>query len=219
MTGDKKSERPCDTKPAGYEIGYARPPAARRFRKGQSGNPSGKRKERGIELPAMNEEAMKKILIEEAYRTIKINDGDRQVSVPMVRAILRSLAVSAVKGQLHAQALFVRLLSAVEQQNKALSDEWLNGAITYKAEWEKELLRRQRMGLKLPEPVPHPDDVIIDRIAGTMRIAGPDDQEEKGPLGEGLPRADEEGSDLLELLREERDRDGGGCPSRKPEIN
>lgn len=187
MTQDEKPGRPCDAKPAGYKIGRGRAPVARRFSKGRSGNPSGKRKERGIELPAMNEEAMKKILIEEAYRMIKVNDGDRQVSVPMVRAILRSLAVSAAKGQLHAQALFVRLLGTVEQQNKALSDEWLNGAINYKAEWEKELLRRQQMGWNLPEPVPHPDDVIIDRIAGTVRIAGPDDQAD----------AEKEGQDLL----------------------
>jgi hypothetical protein len=179
MTGDEKPEHPCDAKPAGYEIGYGKAPAARRFSKGRSGNPSGKRKESGTELPAVNEEAMKKILREEAYRTIKINDGEREVSVPMVQAILRSLAVSAVKGQLHAQALFVRLLGTVEQQNKAMSDEWLNGVSTYKAGWEKELLRRQRLRLKLPEPVPHPDDVIIDRIAGTVRIAGPDDEEEK----------------------------------------
>jgi Family of unknown function (DUF5681) len=199
MTDDEKPERPCDGKPAGYEIGRGKTPIARRFSKGRSGNPSGKRKERGIELPAMNEEAMKKILIEEAYRMIKVNDGDRQVSVPMVRAILRSLAVSAAKGQLHAQALFVRLLGTFEQQNKALSDEWLNGAINYKAEWEKELLRRQRMGLKLPEPVPHPDDVIIDRIAGTVRIAGPDDQVD----------ADREGQDVLDKMIELRDREGG----------
>jgi hypothetical protein len=196
MTHEEKPGRPCDAKPAGYEIGRGKAPVGRRFSKGRSGNPSGKRKERGIELPAMNEEAMKKILIEEAYRVIKVNDGDRQVSVPMVRAILRSLAVSAAKGQLHAQALFVRLLGTVEQQNKALSDEWLNGAINYKAEWEKELLRRQRMGLKLPEPVPHPDDVIIDRIAGTVRIAGPDDQEE--------------GQDLLDKVIALRDREGRG---------
>jgi hypothetical protein len=144
----------------------------------------------------MNEEAMKKILMEEAYRLIKIKDGDRQVSVPMVQAILRSLAFSAVKGQLHAQALFVKLLGTVEQQNKALSDEWLNGAINYMAEWEKELLRRQRMGLKLPEPVPHPDDVIIDRIAGTVRIAGPDDPEDD--------------RDLLDKMIELRDGESGG---------
>jgi hypothetical protein len=204
MTHEEKPGRPCDAKPAGYEIGRGKAPVGRRFSKGRSGNPSGKRKERGIELPAMNEEAMKKILIEEAYRVIKVNDGDRQVSVPMVRAILRSLAVSAAKGQLHAQAL----LGTVEQQNKALSDEWLNGAINYKAEWEKELLHRQLMGLNLPEPVPHPDDVIIDRIAGTVRIAGPDDQEQKAVGDERPPRADVEGRDPIEMLTKALDRDG-----------
>ena len=184
MTGDKKPTDTRDAKPASYEIGYGKAPQSGRFTKGRSGNPSGKRKESGSELPAINDEAMKKIVREEAYRTIKINDGDREVSVPMVQAILRSLAVSAVKGHLHAQALFVRLLGTVEQQNKAMADEGLNAAINYKAEWEKELLRRQLRGLRAPEPVPHPDDVIIDRIAGTVRIEGPDDEEERAKLDE-----------------------------------
>jgi hypothetical protein len=69
-------------------------------REGESGGGRAKPEAQTIvhQASAMNEEALRKILMEEPYRTIKINDGDGEVSVPMVQAIL------------HAQALFIRLL-------------------------------------------------------------------------------------------------------------
>lgn len=182
MMDDEKSETTPQAQAADYDIGYGKAPPSNRFAKGRSGNPSGKRKEPGSKLPAMNEEKLKKLMMEEAYRTIKINDGDRQVDVPMAQAILRSLAVAAVKGQLHAQALFIRLLSTVEQQNKALHDEWFNTALEYKIRWEKILLHRKQTGTTGPEPVPHPDHLVVDMIAGTIRIAGPMTKEEKAAL-------------------------------------
>jgi hypothetical protein len=42
---------------------------------------------------------MKRIIFDEAYRTVKLNEGDRKISLPMIQAIIRSLAVAAVKGQ------------------------------------------------------------------------------------------------------------------------
>jgi hypothetical protein len=40
-----------------------------------------------------------------------INDANRQVSIPMAQAIVRSLAVNAAKGNQRAQRLFTQLLS------------------------------------------------------------------------------------------------------------
>ena len=125
------------TKP--YEVGYTRPPAATRFKPGKSGNPRGRPKGARNKLPALNEERLKTIILTEAYRTIKVNDGPRQVNVPMAQAIVRSLALNAVKGQHRAQRLFSELLSTTERENKALHDEWLNTAMVYKARWEQEI--------------------------------------------------------------------------------
>lgn len=93
----------------GYEVGYARPPVATRFKPGQSGNPGGRPKGAKNRLPAFHEERMKQIILDEAYRTITVRDGDRNVSVPMAQAIIRSLAVNAAKGQHRAQSLFADL--------------------------------------------------------------------------------------------------------------
>lgn len=82
-----------------YEVGYCKPPTTTRFQKRKSGNLRGRPKEAKDKLPAINEERMKSILIEEAYRAIKIRDGSREVTIPMIRAVVRSMALAAVKGQ------------------------------------------------------------------------------------------------------------------------
>jgi hypothetical protein len=122
---------------------------------------------------------MKTILLEEAYRTIKVNDGARPVDVPMAQAIIRSLAVNAAKGNQRSQRLFTELLVTAERENKKLHDEWLDTAMTYKVEWERELERRKRLGITGPEPLPHPDHVVINMRTGEVNITGPATKEEK----------------------------------------
>jgi len=49
-----------------------------------------------------------------------------------------------------------------------------------KVVWDRKLDRRARLGITgLPEPLPHPDHVVIDLWAGTARIIGPDTKEAK----------------------------------------
>ncbi|MEC5293047.1 DUF5681 domain-containing protein [Aurantimonas sp. C2-6-R+9] len=163
-----------------YDVGYGKPPVEKRFGPGQSGNPRGRPRGAKNKMPALNEERLKSIILEEAYRAIRINDGDRQIKVPMAQAIIRAVAVNAVKGQQRAQRLFTELLATTERENRALHNEWLDVAMTYKIEWDRELERRRRLGIiDLPEPLPHPDHIIIDLHAGTVRITGPSTKEEK----------------------------------------
>ena len=73
---------------ASYEVGYGKPPIDTRFKSGRSGNPKGRPKgsKNKARVPALNEERIKAILLEEAYRTIKVNEGAGQVTVPRTRA-------------------------------------------------------------------------------------------------------------------------------------
>ncbi len=164
---------------ASYEVGYRKPPTATRFQKGKSGNPRGRPKEAKNKLPAMNEERMKSILIEEAYRAIKVRDGSREVTIPMIRAVIRSMALTAVKGHARSQRMFTALLQATEEGLKTEHDEWLKTAIDYKVEWDDELERRKALGIVGSDPIPHPDDIIFNMKTGQVEIRGPMTKQEK----------------------------------------
>lgn len=169
--------------PAGdYEVGYGKPPVHTRFKPGQSGNPGGRPKgsRKKTKLPALNEERLKAIVLEEAYRTIRVNDASGEVTIPMAQAIVRSMAVNAARGNQRAQRLFTEMLASTERDNKQAHDELLATAIEYKVGWEKELERRQRLGIDdAPAPIPHPDDIVIDMKTGQILMRGPMTKEEK----------------------------------------
>ncbi len=176
-----KAKKALAIRPRDYDVGYGKPPAAGRFQPGTSGNPKGRPRgsKNRQKPPPPNEERMKAILLEEAYRTIKINEGLSQVTIPMAQAVIRSLAVNAAKGNQRAQRLFTELLSSTERENRRSADELLETAINYKAEWEHELERRERLGIEGPAPLPHPDDIVINMRTGTVTFKGPMTKEDK----------------------------------------
>jgi hypothetical protein len=162
-----------------YEVGYAKPPVETRFKPGRSGNPTGRPKGSKNRKPALNEERLKTIILEEAYRTIKVNDGPRQVTVPMAQAVVRSLAHNAVKGNTRAQRLFSEMVSTTEAQNSRDMQDLFESAIVYKQKWYAELERRRITGSEGPEPLPHPDHVVVNARMGTVQFKGPMTEEEK----------------------------------------
>lgn len=165
---------------ARYEVGYGKPPAATRFQKGQSGNLKGRPKgARNRRSEAANAERLNGIILDEAYRTISVRDGASTVDIPMAQAIVRSLAVKAAKGDARSQKHFMDLLRTTEAEKLRKLEEWMETAIEYKANWELEIERCQRLGLEVPEPVPHPDHVIVDLRRGEVRVVGPMTDQEK----------------------------------------
>ena len=179
----RKSKLPAVPERTGYEVGFGKPPVETRFKSGKSGNPRGRPKGAKNKRPALNEERLKTIILDEAYREITVRDGDRNVSVPMAQAVVRAMAVNAAKGQHRAQRLFAEILSSTERQNKALADEWLQTAIEYKVEWDQELQRRETLGIThLPAPLPHPDQVRIDMNRGEAHVQGPMTKEDRAQL-------------------------------------
>lgn len=162
-----------------YDVGYGKPPAHTRFKSGQSGNPKGRPRGAKNKRPALHEERWNETVLDEAYRSITVRDGNRNVSMPMVQAVVRSIAVNAAKGQHRSQKLFAQMVSDTEQRNRAAVEALLQAAIKYKATWEDELRQREVLGIRdLPPPLPHPDQVEIDFNTGSVWIHGPTTKEE-----------------------------------------
>jgi Family of unknown function (DUF5681) len=104
MSGEKK---PQGTGP----VGYGNPPVHSRFRKGQSGNPTGKRR-------LGEAERAKKIIQQESYRLVTIREGDKVVRMPAFQAVVRSHFASAAKGSVAAQRAFIKTARDIEVEER-----------------------------------------------------------------------------------------------------
>ncbi len=70
-------------------VGYGNPPARTRFRKGQSGNPTGRRN------GAKN---LKTDLTEELQESVMVREGERSTKISKQRAIVKTLVNKTLKG-------------------------------------------------------------------------------------------------------------------------
>ena len=97
-----------------YEVGYGRPPTQSQFKKGRSGNPTGRRR-------YTESERAQQLLREEGGRVLTLRQGDRVEKITAMRAAVRSLYIEAAKGKPAAQKMVLQLVAAEikPQENKA----------------------------------------------------------------------------------------------------
>ena len=129
-----------------YEVGYGRPPVETRFQKGQSGNPSGKRK---------GERNTRTLIQREGDEFIELREGGAVRRITKREAVVKALVQKAMKGDVHAFRELVAqgLLGetkATTAEPYALSEADL-GALTCHADWVA-LIDQAKAGDETDEP-------------------------------------------------------------------
>jgi hypothetical protein len=169
-----------------YAVGYGKPPAEHRFPKGQSGNPLGRpRKPKALEGPdplAVTAQAAIKLLLKEAYRQVRVREGDRTIEMPVIQAVLRRMGVEGATRSNVLGRHFAELVMSVEAEDRKNHLEYLEALVNWKGEGERAIEEAHLLGRPEPELIPHPDDVVLDFEAGIARICGPQTKQEKAHL-------------------------------------
>ncbi len=91
---------------AHYEVGYGKPPVHARFKKGQSGNPKGRKKK---EAPDIFD-----LLPRYLNREITMTMGGREQKVTALEGIIASLIQKALRGDAKAFKALMELMEKVQ---------------------------------------------------------------------------------------------------------
>jgi Family of unknown function (DUF5681) len=187
--GEAQTPRPA------YDVGYGKPPANHQFKKGRSGNPRGRpRKQKVTNTQGPNSfggQPANQYLLQEAYRPVVVREGEQTIELPAIQAVFRAMGVAAMKGNRFAQRTIAELVQSVETEDRKLQLEHLETMINYKVEWERAIERARALGQPEPQPIPHPDDVIIDFRSGHARVCGPLTKDDKATWDRLLEYRDE----------------------------
>ncbi|MCJ2127277.1 DUF5681 domain-containing protein [Methylobacterium sp. E-045] len=95
---------------AGYEVGYGKPPADHRFRKGQSGNPRGR--PRGHSAPLGRRDLLD-ALTQAAREPIAITKDGRTIRTTQIEALAQQLTRKALQGDMRAAKLLFDNIKAL----------------------------------------------------------------------------------------------------------
>jgi hypothetical protein len=102
----RRSKKPLS---GDYKVGYGSPPSNTRFRKGVSGNPKGR--PRGVTTARV-----KKLALQEAYRSIPVREGGEVFFLPAIQAVIRQQLRLAANGNGPAQRALIAMVQIMEQE-------------------------------------------------------------------------------------------------------
>lgn len=154
--------------PQDYEVGYKKPPKHTQFKKGKSGNPTG-RPEGSKNKPKGAEALIRELILKEGLSEVELVINGQKERLSVVQGILKQNNVKALKGNTAATRLSLQLLKEAEkeeneQQCKQEADKLAlaERAQRLKSFWTEEIKYCREHGLPIELPIPHPDHIQID---------------------------------------------------------
>ena len=144
------------------KVGYRKPPRKHCFRPGQSGNPRGRPKGSKNKPLTVSDERLNDIILEEAFRKVKVSQGARRITMTMMQAAVRTMATQAASGNTRAGRNFLYAVDSVQRRRKAINDEYRDAIANYVREAQQEINRREAKGLPTDGIHPHPDNLRWD---------------------------------------------------------
>lgn len=88
-------------------VGYGKPPKATRFKKGRSGNPSGRPKRTATQLELLRRELAQRVTVTEGGRKRRLTKGE---------LVAKQLVTRAVKGEVAALRMMLRMTELLDAE-------------------------------------------------------------------------------------------------------
>ena len=164
-------------------VGYGRPPEHTRFKKGQSGNPKGrpKRQDSGVG----GSRRARNLILQEAERMVTIREGEETRQMPAIEVVLRTQTKAAANGNAYAQKHVIERFTWADRERQE-EIEVSNAFWRRYVDWHrKQIAEADDRGEPSPAPLPHPDDVVIDKEKG-VHFIGPVDESWAAKLEETI---------------------------------
>jgi hypothetical protein len=97
-----------------YDVGYGKPPAATRFRRGQSGNPAGRHR---------GSKNLSAILNEELEQRLVIRENGKQKTITKRRASMKQLVNKAASGDHRALQILINYLQELDRRAATVEED------------------------------------------------------------------------------------------------
>lgn len=120
---------------------------------------------------------LERAVLDEGRRRVPVRDGGETVEMSVNEIVTRKTAETAAKGSPHAQRTWLNATAEAAAREAEIKEENAGFWRMYQRTWRRAIAEAKKAGLPLPEPVPHPDDIVID-ARNNISVDGPVTEEE-----------------------------------------
>lgn len=108
-----------------YDVGYGKPPPAHRFKKGESGNPSGSQRRGRKKRKSKN---LKAELLDELGHKVPVTENGRRRRLSRQAVLVKKLVADALNGDPKARDQLLRLASQSDSYPESETEDLLGAA-------------------------------------------------------------------------------------------